>query len=346
MNFLMRILFVYGLLLFLTSINLNAQSKEDRFRLMFYNTENLFDIFDDTTKWDEQFLPEGDKRWTPKKYKDKLLKISKVILAVGEWRAPDIVGLCEVENRLVLEDLVKKTPLSELNYKIIHQESPDRRGIDVAMLYNPERFKVLSTSFIPINFSKEYARSKTRDLLVVNGVTSTKDTITVFINHWPSRYGGQFESEPKRLFLAKTVRGIVDSLFNINPRSNIIIMGDLNDTPQNKSVKTVLRAQISINEVLDTCLYDLTANPDSEIEGTHKYQGEWGVLDHVIVSGNLLKNKVDLSGKLVYKKDFLLEPDDKYIGEKVFRTYIGFKYNGGFSDHLPIYLDLLPKSNN
>ncbi len=173
----------------------------DSYKIMFYNVENLFDTYDDSLINDEEFLPEGDRFWNNHKYYSKLNNIYKVIVAVGGWQPPAIIGLCEIENRTVLNDLVNNTPLVKFEYQIIHKESPDRRGIDVGLLYRKELFQPISYEAIPINFPNN-PESKTRDILYVKGIAEKSDTLNIFINHWPSRWGGQLESEDRRLFVA------------------------------------------------------------------------------------------------------------------------------------------------
>jgi len=327
--------------------NSNIKTRGD-FRIMFYNAENFFDAKHDSLKRDQEFLPDGAKHWTYYKLQDKIINIAKVITAVGEWETPELVGLCEVENQYVLEQLVNYSPIKSVNYQIIHKESPDRRGIDVALLYRKDRFKPISFNFIEIKMPKPHTRTKTRDLLYVKGVALGQDTIHVFVNHWPSRWGGQQKSEPKRMYLASVLKHQTDSILGKNPNSRIIIMGDFNDEPDNISLKNVLNAQREIEgELNDTSLYNLTAILHKRTgQGTHKYQGHWGVLDQFVVSGYLLNNKstyTSLNDVHIFKADFLLEKDEKYTGERPNRTYIGYKYHGGYSDHLPIYLDLTVK---
>lgn len=311
---------------------------------MFYNVENLFDTFDDSLKNDEEFLPEGNRFWSNRKYYTKLNQIYKVIIAIGEWNPPAIIGLCEIENRKVIEDLVNNTPLVKFEYQIVHKESPDRRGIDVGLLYRKELFQPLYYEAIPINFP-DNPESKTRDILFVKGITNKSDTLNIFINHWPSRWGGQLESEDRRLFVASVLKAKVDSVFMLNPQSNIIITGDFNDYPDNKSLNNVLNATQEYNQITDNQLYNLSSHLyKTKNIGSNKYQGEWGVLDQFIVSGHLLntENKVftSLNDIHIFNADFLLEPDDGFFGYKPNRTFIGYKYNGGFSDHLPTYLIL------
>jgi predicted extracellular nuclease len=225
---------------------------------MFYNVENLFDTQDDPLVRDEEFLPEGDRFWNKHKYYSKLNNIYKVIVAVGEWSPPAIIGLCEIENRKVIDDLVSSTPLNKFDYQIVHKESPDRRGIDVGLLYRKELFTPLSYEAIPINFPNN-PESKTRDILYVKGITNTSDTLNIFINHWPSRWGGQLESEGRRVFVASVLKEKVDSIFKSNPKSNIIITGDFNDYPNNKSLNEVLAASQKFDDITTNQLYNLSA---------------------------------------------------------------------------------------
>ncbi len=319
------------------------------FRIMFYNVENLFDIYDDSLTNDNEFLPKGDKYWSYSRFYDKINKTAKVITAVGQWQVPDIVGLCEIENRYVLSVLTKKTILKTQNYGIIHKESPDLRGIDVGLLYNKNTFNPISYQAFRVDF-KNYPNKKTRDILYVKGYTKNLDTLHIFINHWPSRYGGQLESEVYRIRAATVIRNAVDSIFNIEPRANMILLGDFNDYPHNKSIKGILRAHTDFIEPHDSELYNLSVYTEKiKTQGTHKYGGLWGVLDQIIVSGALLNNpnlETSPAHANVYNADFLLEEDKSGVGFKPNRTYIGFRYNGGFSDHLPIYLDLFFKKQH
>jgi len=335
---------LFTILCLLWSTGLFAQNTDDSYKVMFYNVENLFDTYDDTLIKDEEFLPEGDRFWSKYKYYQKINNIYKVIIALGEWSPPAIVALSEIENKKVLTDLVNNTPLVKYEYKIIHYNSPDRRGIDVAFLYREDLFEPISSKAIPIHFPKN-PDSKTRDILHVKGIANQSDTLHVFVNHWPSRWGGQLESEERRLFVASVLKQKVDSLFNKDTESNIIITGDFNDYPNNKSISQILEAKQEFNEVNSTYLYNLSDYlfKDKNI-GSHKYQGAWGVLDQFIVSGNLLMKNNSISTSVddiyIFNADFLLEPDEGYYGFKPYRTFIGYKYQGGFSDHLPIYLIL------
>ncbi len=326
--------------------NINATTDttdNSDFKIMFYNCENYFDTYHDSLKSDEEFLPNGKKYWTWKKYIEKQNHVGQVIIAVGGWQPPDLVGLVEIENQNVLEGLVKYSPIKNFDYKIIHKESPDQRGIDVGLLYLPDRFKPLKETFYNITFPFA-PNSKTRDVLYCKGILGKTDTVHVFINHWPSRWGGQKETEPKRMFVAKLVRSKADSILNVNPLSNIIIMGDLNDYPDDQSLLTGMRASHDFDTINSKEIYSLSYLLMLAGQGSHKYHGEWEILDQIMISGGLLlkRNKIycTTNDAHIFKKDFLLEKDEKYTGFMPYRTYVGYKYNGGFSDHLPVYLDL------
>lgn len=327
--------------------NGNETAIRGDFRVLFYNVENLFDCFNDSLTLDDEFLPKGERNWTWEKYQSKSKKIGKLILAAGEWEFPDLIGLCEIENRFVLDGLFSYGYKSKLGYRIIHQESPDRRGIDVALVYQERSFQPIDTSFLQLVYKGEN-RSTTREILYVKGKTHTEDTLHIFVNHWPSRWGGQFDSEHKRLAAAQLLKNKVDEIVKIDRKAKILIMGDFNDYPDDKSMQMVLKANSPNLPIKNTQLYNLAMlfHNKSGI-GSHKYQGKWGMLDQFIVSGTLLNKTAYLyckpDGMSIFKPDFLLEKDRTYYGVKPFRTFVGYKYNNGFSDHLPIVLDFWRK---
>lgn len=308
-------------------------------RVMFYNVENLFDTIDDPLIRDEEYLPESELEWVSWKYYDKTNKLAQVIANVGGMELPDIVGVCEIENRGVLQNLVKAAPLEKGNYKIVHYDSPDRRGIDVGFLYRAEKFRLLYSHNLRLNLDAD-TNFKTRDILYVKGIAFQEDTLHLFVNHWPSRSGGQEASEPKRMAAADLLKKTTDSIFQVQPNAKILIMGDLNDTPRNKSVFDVLGASN------DTCengrLVNLMYQADKDL-GTHKYRGEWAYLDQIIVSKGLMNGNLNVSnsGATVFRGAFLLEEDTRYTGDFPFRAFRGPRYIGGFSDHLPVFVDLI-----
>lgn len=331
-------------LFLLTLLLFEEQSfAQNRFRVMFYNVENLFDCRHDTLKNDSEFLPNSLRAWHYGRYKQKLTNISKVITAVGEWTPPALVGLCEVENDSVLTALVKYSPLKEQGYRYVMTDSPDERGIDVALLYQRGSFRLIDRHSIRITFP-DNPQKTTRDILHVAGEVISGDTLDVFVCHFPSRMGGEIESEPYRLFAANLLKLYTDSLFAIRTHPNILIMGDFNDYPHNKSISEVLGAKAPSGSIDSKRFYNLLANRKKDKSfGTYKYQGEWNILDQLIVSGFLLARKEGISTSEkqagICNYPFLLKKDEKYSGYKPFRTYYGMKYQGGFSDHLPVYLD-------
>jgi len=313
----------------------------ERMRVMSYNVENFLDYRHDSLA----AAPAGLNGWSATRYFRKRDNIAKVIVAVGGWEPPSLVALCEVQNRRVLDDLTLYSSLRRLRYKIAHFESPDPRGIDVALLYRPQFFQPYLEKPIRIRFAADIHR-RTRDILYVAGKLRNGDTLHVFVNHFPSRLGGELESENGRLEVAGILRWQVDSLFKLNAQSKVLIMGDFNDYPDNKSVNSVLAALPDDAPVKEKALYNLCYSIHREGRiGSYKHASQWGMLDQIIVSASLLDSRVSISvpesPARVFDAPFLLENDEKGFGKKPFRTYLGPKFHGGFSDHLPVYLDLL-----
>ena len=338
----------FGLLpfLFLTLYYLTGSvNGQDRYRIMFYNVENLFDPFNDSLTNDDEFTSEGARYWTWRRMNDKLNNIYKVITAVGEWDPPTLVGFCEIENRFVMERLTKHTPLSKFNYKLVHRESPDGRGIDVALIYRPDQFVVEEERFFKVYYPDDSTRM-TREVLYARGILDDRDTLHVFVNHWPSKYGGELATEPGRIAAARAVRSKVDSIRIFYPDARIIIMGDFNDTPNSPPLVKGLGALPPEEPLKPDGLYNLHQPYVAKGMGTLKFQGAWEVIDMIIVSKSLLNRKhgvyTNLDGGKIFQADFLVEPDEAFVGVRPFRTYIGFRYHGGYSDHFPIYMDLYP----
>lgn len=324
---------------------LGIYAQRSGFTAMFYNVENYFDYRDDTLKNDAEFLPEGMRHWDKYKFFEKRNKIAKVLLAAGEWGAPAIIGLAEVENRHCVESLVYDSPLQKLQYRFIHKESPDERGIDAVLLYRPQHFEPLDTQFLAVHFPFD-PENTTRDILYTKGAVPGGDTLHVFVNHWPSRWGGKTATQAKRMAAAKVLRGTVDSLLDAHNAPKILIMGDFNDFPHNKSLAETLAAQKPVTNPRPRMLYNLSLPlHEKSNTGTNKHQGKWGMLDQIIVSGALLNNSGGLhtpeTTHQILQLPFLLENDDKYVGKKPNRTFIGYRFHGGFSDHLPVLLKLI-----
>ena len=318
------------------------------FNVAFYNVENLFDTLDLAETADDEFTPESEKHWNTERYNMKLDHVSEVLSKINGKAGtyPDLIGLCEVENRTVVEDLMAHGNFGGTSFGIVHAESPDGRGIDAALVYQTDRFEVLTENFYEI-LVPDAERPNTRLLLYVKGkVNATGEELHVFVNHWPSRHGGQEASEPKRLTVATKARAIIDSIQNAQSDAKIILVGDFNDYPNNKSVKDVLRASTSPSGAGD--LYNLSGDLVAEGVGTYNYKGDWGILDQAIVS-QALKNansglQCSPAGCQIYREDYILYHDQKYDDWKPSRTYGGPNYYGGYSDHLPILVRLsVPK---
>ncbi len=311
-------------------------------RVVFWNVENLYDTYDDTTRLDNEFTPSGMMRWNYTRFHTKLNHVAKTLLAIGEWEPPGIIGLCEIENRYVMNRLIYESPLKPFGYRMVHHESPDLRGIDVALLYRPSVFRVLFSKPYKISFPFDTA-ARTREILLIQGVAGNTDTLDLLINHWPSRRGGYAESQPRRDFVAGVLRKILDSIQSGYPQSKILIMGDFNDEPSSASICGILHALSpdSMRSSLD--LINLMF-PFCGRQGSHRYRGNWSMLDQFMASGSLirpLRGIRVLTGSVnIYRGNFLLKEDVKYFGSKPFRTFNGYRYEGGFSDHLPVVLDL------
>ena len=326
----------------------SAPFSSNELQILFYNVENLFDTINDPQIRDGEFTPDGSKHWTYYRYREKLNHIAKVLMNTEQWEPPAVAGFCEVENRGVLEDLISSTSLLKFNYGIVHRESPDERGIDVALIYRKDLVEIIGSRALAVRFPYDTA-DRTRDILLATAVVGN-DTLHFFVNHWPSRYGGLEASQPDRLEAAKVLRKAVDSLLAVDPMKKIIIMGDFNDGPENKSIKEVLGTRGSPDSLdkshpLFNFMYELKF---SEGLGSHRYRGEWNTLDQFIVSKGLLEGKkwkagTDAAEILHYP--FLLTDDTRNPGSMPFRTYAGSRYLGGYSDHLPILLTLHYQKN-
>lgn len=313
---------------------------------MFYNVENLFDTYDDSVKNDEEFLPGGIRGWTSTRYYKKLNSIFQTIAAAGEWNPPEIIGFSEIENRKVLEDLIYGTYLSRYNYGIVHNDSPDIRGIDAALIFRKETVSILdSRLWIPEGYTKENFAS--RSVLYVKCVIQN-DTIHILVNHWPSRIGGELAKEGLRTDIAEMVRNKVDSIsFANNGRAKIIIMGDFNCTWADSEIGVLTEMKSNQKNNIDSRLINLSEKTAKRGLGSYRYQGIWEMIDQIIVSDYLLNGSNGLytneDNFKVFNAGFLLKDDPKYPGKTPFSTYYGYKYQGGYSDHLPVLLELMKK---
>lgn len=322
-----RLIFLLTIIPFLCfSQNTNSDNFSDELFLVFYNVENLFDTIDNPNTKDEEFLPLSEKKWDSYRYNYKLNQLEKVFNKIiekeNEKNIPDIIGLCEIENKLVIEDLLKTDVFKNHNYSIIHKESPDGRGIDCALLVN-SKFEVLQNDFIQINNPKE--SRKTRDI-VYSRLKFKNQIINVFVNHWPSRWGGQEASNHKRVFVAKVLRKYIDEKTSQNDFN--IIMGDFNDYPSNESLDEILVKDDLIN---------LMSSNQASGKGSYNYRGNWNWLDQIIVSKEISVFKSIKFG--AFEEDFMMYTNKK--GE-VYpnRSFGGKNWYGGYSDHLPVFLKM------
>ena len=314
-------------------------SGKNEYTFMFYNTENFFDCENDSLTMDDEFTPDGDRRWNQSRMYAKADRLSKVILAAGKWNPPVFVGLCETENLKVLEFLTKQTSLNKYNYKIIQKDSPDERGIDVAFIYRPDLFYPFDYQAIAIIDPSDKS-FRTRDILQISGVLLGCDTVHVFINHWPSRYGGIMETKRLRGLSAEALKKSIRVLYEKYMAPKIICTGDFNDNPKDESLAGVFDAVETDHPDKRGEMINLSFKWLSNKVQTLKNQYSWEVFDQWIVSDYFIKknNCFVFSKAEIFDAGYLLEPDLNFGGQKPKRTYIGFKYQEGFSDHLPVVL--------
>jgi len=338
----MKIFFVTSLLF---PILLFGQESREGLRFVFYNVENLFDPFNDSLTADEEFLPGGVRGWTWNRFEDKVNRIHKVLVAIGGWEPPELIGLCEVENHFVLHWLIHETPLRKHEYRIIHRESPDPRGIDVALLYRPDFFQPILNHYYPVLVGCSHP-DPTRDILYVKGILNGGDSLHLLINHWPSRWGGILESRPERLAAASVLKNIIDSLIMADPQCRILVAGDFNDELTDISLRDSLGVQYPFDPGQGGRLYFPCESPMTGGTGSLKYRGRWYGFDLILASSALLRDQglyVRKDGYRIFSPGFLLEDDPQWLGKRPFRTYQGYRYHGGFSDHLPVFIDIYTK---
>ena len=329
---------VCGIIIYMCGV---SQPVDTTHCIMFYNVENLFHPSDDSLTADEDFTPTGSYHWTFKKYNRKVSMIGKVILAAGRGDPPWLVGLAEIENERVLKDLCYNSPLRKYGYRYVHYDSPDRRGVDVAMLFRDSCVRILRSRKIPVVFPFDtFARN--RDILYAVVQFPSGDSLHVFVNHWTSRYGGYAATVPKRNWYAAVVRQCVDSLMTGDPRAKILITGDFNDYATDESMTEYLRVREYGHKLPRDTLYNLMLPlARQSLRGSHKHEDFWGCLDQFIGSDAWLTDTTGVrpvGGAEVFDADFLLVDDEKYGGKKNFRTFLGPRYIGGFADHLPVYV--------
>jgi hypothetical protein len=315
----------------------------------FYNLENLFDTVDLADKNDEDFLPQGRLKWNTEKYLSKQANMAKVIAELGVELTPDgvaILGVAEIENAKVLEDLCAQEALKSRNYQVLHHESPDERGIDCALLYQPKYFTPTFTKAYPVALVNEKTGEKdyTRDIVYATGLFDG-EPIHLMVGHWPSRRGGEAASAPGRAAAARVCRQLSDSILAVNENAKIVIMGDLNDDPDSPSLTKVLEAKFETKDVKKGGLYNIMYTHYKDGNGTMAYRDSWSLFDQMIVSQPFVSKKAggwQYYKSMVFRKPWLLQTEGAYRGYP-FRTFIGDIFINGYSDHLPVYFFMLKK---
>jgi hypothetical protein len=317
--------------------------KGNTITIAFYNLENLYDTIDDPLTDDTEFTPSGPSKWDSKRYHEKLSQLAKVISQIGDEgvsRGPSMIGLAEVENKQVVEDLINTPLLDKMGYRIVHYNSPDKRGIDVSFLYQPKIFKYKESKAFPLKIPGK-DDFFTRDILQVSG-TVNGQPLYILVNHWPSRSKGQKETAPLREAAADLCLSIVNDIQKVHPGAGIIIMGDLNDDPVDESLMDHLKIKTRPDSLSTSDLYDPMWKLFKDGKGTLEYKGIWNLFDQIIVSSTLVAasgHGYYFSKADVFKRDWLVEKGGKYDGYP-FRSFAGTNYLGGFSDHLPVYIYL------
>lgn len=306
-----RIIYIFFLSLI---FSLPILAEKSSLRIVSYNVENLFDTKHDTLKNDSSFLPEGMHHWTYRRYQTKIDRIAQVLVNIGGWESVPLVGLCEVENARCLRNLCYK--LRRFHYKYVHYDSPDERGVDVALLYDSTRLSILNRRALSLSLDGD----ATRDILYVSALYEQRDTVHVMMCHLPSQLGGASNTDWKRQRAKSLIQSQIDSIFLFQPSANIVVMGDMNTSAQD-DLTGMVNLMIPIQKMG---------------QGTHKYQGIWTCLDQFYVSPSIVSRSV----ASIFSPQWLLEEDTKYLDYKPHRTFIGFRYNDGYSDHLPIVLHL------
>lgn len=331
-----------ALCLFVICLSLTGHTQDIKSaRIVFYNTENFFDTIKDAKTDDAEFTPGGRNHWTSERYQTKLDRISRVLSTILEKDAPLVIGLSEMENKKVSEDLAAQPSLKKYDLGVIEQDSPDPRGIDVALLYNKKILTVTGSEFLTVKLPD--MERGTRDILYVTGTMKGAE-IHFFVDHWPSRRDGKVASQARRYAAANVLRSKVAKIISADPNANIIIMGDLNDNPVDSSVAFALGAQEPVEPYAKDKLYDLMVKSYKAQKYSLKYHYENDVFDQMIASGNLMDKAASTHVKSnegnIFKAPWMLYNHPKY-GEIPNRTYGGPVYYGGYSDHLPVYIDVV-----
>lgn len=342
----MRILFIF-LTLFIFGLQSYSQSKEYVVSCVgFYNLENLYDTIDDPKTNDEEFLPTGAKLYTGSLYKEKLNHMATVIGMMAKELTPDgiaLLGVAEVENRLVLEDLCKQPELSKNNFSIVHFDSKDYRGVDVGLLYNPKYFTPEHSEalFVPLP-SRDTIPNYTRDILYVYGKFDG-EPMHFFVNHWPSRRGGEEASAPRRALASSIARAKIDSILAADPNAKIVLMGDLNDDPVSPSLVKVMKSQGNASKMDNNMMFNPWTNLYKNGIGTLAWNDSWNLFDQVLISNKFLQREQNgffYKQPVIFNKDFMCQHTGNFKGYPL-RTFVGNEYAGGYADHFPVYVVLL-----
>ena len=290
----------------------SAVFAQEPLRIISYNVENLFDCQHDSLKNDSSFLPDGDRHWTYYRYQTKLDRIAQVIVNISGWESAEMVGLCEVENERCLRDLCYR--LKRFHYKFVHYESADERGIDVALLYDSTKVKILDSKPLRVDLQGDV----TRDILYVEALVGNQDTLYAMVCHLPSQLGGTAATEGKRNAVKQVLKQQVDRILRVQSEAKIVVMGDMNSDARDDLQ--------GMSNMMIGC--------EKEGKGTHKYKGMWSCLDQFYLS-TTLKNNANV---IIFSPEWLLEEDTKYLDYQPKRTYVGYRYHDGYSDHLPVVL--------
>lgn len=306
------------------------------YAVAFYNLENLFDTVDDPHTLDDDFTPKGFKRWKNSRYRSKIKKLGKAISRIGEDKnvhPPSLIGIAEVENNKVIEKLLQTKYLKDYPLDYVHFDSPDERGIDTGLIFNTDHFEVLEAETLPLLIENEEGeRDFTRDILFVRGKLN-KEEIQLFVNHWPSRRDGAEETKHKRIKAAQTILNKIESLNKAPEDLNVMVMGDFNDDPNSESIQVLMESGYFINPFKKLLSLDT---------GSANYKGKWSLFDQVILSHSFLNHEPETHSfkeAVIFSPKFLREWKGKYKGNP-FRTFVGKKYIGGYSDHFPVYVRL------
>ena len=347
--------FIIQILLLCFSVILIAQEKKNYKvnTIAFYNLENLFDYENDPMTFDDDRTPDGKDHWTEEIYHAKLKNMAKVIAEIGSditGTTPAIIAVCEIENRRVLEDLLNQEPLLHKDYGIIQFDSPDRRGIDVGLLYRKKLFTPTNFEAHELLIYNDNDISKrifTRDQLLVSGMLDG-EKIHIIVSHWPSRRGGEARSRPKRIKAAKLNKRIIDSLFSIDPYAKIITMGDLNDDPLSSSVKDILNTRKNRYNLKMKELFNPMEDMFRKGLGTLAWRDGWNLFDQIIISSELMKKEYSsyrFYKAGIYNKSYLANSQGEYKGYP-YRSFGNGAFTGGYSDHFPVYLYLIKEIPN